>query len=452
VAAHTPLTALEASFLALERPGLPMHVAGVVLVDASTQAGGPLTVKDLRHLVTSRMSRFPRFGQRVGYSWLGLLRPEWIEVSDLDPDGHLYHHRLGRGGGTAQLARLCGQIHETLLPRDRPLWEMHLIDGLSGNRQALVVKTHHAVADGIAAIQLAEALFDRARAARKRANGGLPTLQFTHESPPSLVGMARALVGVAFTVAGGPIALMGPYNGQVGAQRAFAMATISMDVVRRLKQQLGGTVDDILLAVIAAGLARQLTRAHYPGQPQAMRAMVPVSTWVAAGDLMLGNHVTAVFIDLPTDTSDLAALVRRIATSKSNLRTSHAAAGMSVLIEAAGRLPRPLHEAVVRFAASLTTANLVLSDVPGPCDPLFVLGRPVVACYPMIPLPPAVGLSVAAVSLGGQIGVGIVADPNLVPNPQGLAADIEAAVKGFERSHLPGLSSPRIRKTQHRAA
>jgi diacylglycerol O-acyltransferase len=428
-----------------------MHVAGVVLVDASTQAGGPLTVKDLRHLVTSRMSRFPRFGQRVGYGWLGLQGPEWIEVAELDLDAHLHHHRLGAVGGRSQLSRICAQIHATPLPRDRPLWEMHLIDGLAGDRQALVVKIHHAVADGIAAIQLAQVLFDRPMPGRKRINGRLPTLRFAHESRPSLVGLAQALLGVAFTVAGGPVALSGPYNGPVGAKRAFAMATISMDLVRRLKQRLGGSLDDVLLAVIAAGLARHLTHAHYQG-PHAMRAMLPVSTRAAMGDLLLGNHVTAVFIDLPIDTTDLAALVRRIAASKSNLRSSHAAAGMSALIEAAGRFPRPLHDAVVRFAASLPTANLVLSDVPGPSDPLFLQGRQVLVCYPMIPLPPAVGLSVAAVSLGGQIGVGIVADPNLVPNPQGLATEIEAAVRAFERPDLSGRSSPPSRKTAHRRA
>jgi hypothetical protein len=125
---------------------------------------------------------------------------------------------------------------------------------------------------------------------------------------------------------------------------------------------------------------------------------------------------------------------------------------MSMLIEVAGRLPRPLHEAVVRVASSLTAFNLVVSDVPGPDEPLFLLGRRIFACYPMIPLSASAGLSVAAVSIGGQVGVGIVADPNLVPKPERLALDIEAVVRAFERSQPPQTSSARARPVHRRAA
>jgi diacylglycerol O-acyltransferase len=429
-----------------------MHVAGVVVFDASSSAGGPLTLRELRRLVGARLPRLPKFRERVREGPLGLMRPEWVEEAGLDLDAHLFHHRLGSGGTRSQLSNLCAQIHAELLPRDRPLWEMHLIDGLAAGRQALVVKTHHCMTDGIAGIQVAEALFDQAQPRRKWNNAGLPSLRFARQDGPTLLGLGQALLGLAFTVAGGPIALMGPFNGRVGGERAFAMATLPMDVIRRLKRRLGGSVDDVVLAVVAAGIARQLTHDRYPSMPHALRAMLPVSTRPSAGGSELGNHVTAVFIDLPLDYSDLPSLVRRIATSKSNLRSAHAAAGASMLIDAAGRLPRPLHEAIVRLASSLPAFNLIMSDVPGPDEPLFILGRRILACYPMIPLSPCVGLSVATVSLGGQIGVGIVADPNLVPKPQRLAADIEAAVRAFERSQLPRRSSPRVRPMQRRAA
>jgi len=204
--------------------------------------------------------------------------------------------------------------------------------------------------------------------------------------------------------------------------------------------------------VVAAGIARQLSRQRYPDMAHALRAMVPVSTRQPADGSQLGNQVSAVFIDLPLDSSDLPALVRQIAMSKSDLRSAHAAAGMSMLIDAAGLLPRPLHEAVVRLASTLPTFNLVMSDVPGPEVPLFVLGRRILAAYPMIPLSGSAGLSVAALSVAGQIGVGIVADPNLVPRPQRLAADMEAVVRDFVRSRLPHASAPRAPRVHRRAA
>jgi len=440
--AHPRLSPLEASFLALERPGLPMHVAGVVVFDPSSHPSGPVTLTELRRHVAVRLHRLPRYTQRVSFGRLGLSWPERSETTGVDLDAHLFHHRLPAPGRPSQVNELCARIHAELLPRDRPLWQMHLIDGLAaGGRQALVVKSHHSITDGIAAVQIAETLFDAAQPRRNLANGGLPSLQFGRQERRSILGVAQAAMGIIFTAGGGPIAAPGPYNGAVGAHRAFATATIPMNVIRQLKRELGGSVDDVLLALVASGMSRQLARDRYPVLPNGMRAMLPVSTWRSLGTAELRNHVTAVFVDLPLDGSDLPALVRRIAASKSNLRAEHAAAGMSMLIEAAGLLPRPLHEAIIRFAGALRSSNLVLSDVPGSDEPLFLRGRRILACYPMIPLPPSVGLSVAAVSMGGQMGIGIVADPDLLPRPQRLAAGIEAALSAYDRSQNSSATS-----------
>jgi len=439
------MTALEASFLALERPGLPMHVAGVVVIEP----GKPVTMDELRLMVATRIRRLPRFRQRARFRPLGLARPEWVRVPRVGLGRHLYHHHLPEVGRSARLNELCGRIHETLLPRDRPLWEMHLIDGLDGGGQALVVKTHHAITDGLAGIEVAEALFDRAPSSPRRLE--LPPTRFAGAGAPSPFTALQSLLGVAFTAAGGPLALQGPFNGPVGAHRAFAMATLRMDAIRRAKQEFGGSVDDVMLAVVAAGLRRYLRGVRYPDVPHALRAMLPVSTRPSAGKAHLGNHVTSVFVDLPMGTDELPELVRSIAASKSTLRSSHAAGGMAMLIEAAGMLPNPLHGAVVRFAAGLPYANLVLSDVPGPDEPLFLLGHRIVACYPMIPLPPGIGLSIATVSMGGMMGVGVTADPGLIPNPQRLATAIEHVMAMFDRSSVAPRKLRAVAHT-HRAA
>ncbi len=428
--ANQRLTAIEASFLALERPGLPMHVAGVVLLEP----GKPVTMDELRRMVASRIRRLPKFRHVAKFSLLGLTRPEWARVQRVRLDDHLYHHRLHKPGRAAQLNEVCGRIHETLLPRDRPLWEMHLIDGLEGGGQVLVVKTHHSITDGLAGIELAEVLFDRASESPRRIE--VPATRFAGTGAPSPFAALQSLLGVAFTAAGGPLSLPGPFNRPVGAHRTFATATIRMDIMRRAKQKLGGSVDDVMLAVVAAGLSRYLREVKCPGVPHALRAMVPVSTRASSRRAHLGNHVTAVFVDLPMGIDDLSVLVRRIATSKSTLRTVHAAGGMAMLIEAAGMLPNQLHGAVVRFVAGLPYANLVLSDIPGPDEALYLLGRRIAVCYPMIPLPPGIGLSIATVSLGGMMGVGVIADPALIPNPQRLATAIEHVMAAFERSSL----------------
>ena len=448
VAKPTRLTALESSFLAIERPGLPMHVAGVVVCEAAER---PVTVKDLRRLVTTRLSRLPRYRQRVRTRWSGLLRSEWVDAADLDVDAHLFHHRLRSPGGPARLNELCARIHEEPLPRDRPLWQIHLVDGLAGGRQALVVKTHHAITDGIAGIKIASVLFDHEGPAHEWAGGGPGSPHFAASTAPSLLGLAQGALGLAFTAAGGPIALPSRLNGAVGAHRAFGHTAVPMELVRNLKRRFGGSVDDVLVALVAAGLARELA-GDATARPHALRAMLPVSTRPPVDGSELGNHVSAVFVDLPLDTADLELLVRRIATSKSVLRSTHTAAGMSMLIEVAGWLPHPIHQAAVRLATSLPVANLVLSDVPGPDEALFFLGRRILACYPMIPLPAAVGLSIAAVSIGGQMGIGIVSDPRLLPKPQRLASEIDAAVRAAVRPHRASPRRKLVQPARRRAA
>lgn len=441
------LTPIEASFIRLERTGFPMHVAAVVVLDG----GHPITMPQLRQHVAKRLRPERRFHERVRTLSAGR-GAEWVSVKGMHYSAHLFHHELPSPGTRAQLNEACAQIHEEELDRDRPLWEIHLLDGLAGGRQALVIKTHHAITDGLAGIELAEVLFDPAP---DTSSPGLPAMNFVERQGSSVFTALQGLVGVGFAAASGPLVLDGPFNGPVGPHRTFGTATISMDEVRRVKRAVGGSIDDVVVATVAAGLSDYLRDVGYPVIPPALKAMLPVSTRTLVPGAHFGNHVSAVFVDLPTDTPDFAAVVRHVAASKATLRTAHAAFGSAMLVAAAGHLPQPLHTALLRAVSELPFANLVLSDVPGPDEPLYLFGRRIVACHPMMPLAPRVGLAIAAVSLGGTMGLGVTADPGLVPDPQRLATAIARALPRSSssdagRTGIAGLSPNRKRMTPHR--
>ena len=431
------VTAVEASFLELEAPETPMHVAGVSIFGG----GAPITPADLRGLLRSRLRRLPRFGQRVTTGPMGVSKGRWTRAR-VNLDDHLFHHRLRRPGRMADLNALCARIQSTPLDRARPLWEVHLIDGLEGGDQALLIKTHHALTDGLAGIEVAEVLFDPVDGAPRP---GVPETRFgTTEALPGLAA-AQTLLGLAFYAAGGPLALPGPFNGQVGPHRVFGATALPMDAVRRAKRRLGGSVDDVVVATVAAGLYRYLVDVGYPEVPHALRAMLPVSTRHSERVFQLGNHVSSIFIDLPMQTDEPAELLPAIAHAKATLRIAHAAAAGSLLVEAAGILPPALHRPVLQMVSALPFAHLVLSDVPGPDATLRLLGRPIKVCYPLMPLTANIGLSVAAISMGGSVGIGVTADPGLVPNAQRVATAIGRAFAKLEPRRA-GRAAPARRK------
>jgi len=423
MATRTPMTTLERSFLALEHEGMPMHVGAVMVLE-----GKPVTMAELRHVVRARLARLPTFRQ---LATTGLLRSEWQPVKHLDLSGHLFQHKLQSAQPDA-LFNFCAQIHAVRLSRDEPLWQMHLIDGLSDGRQALLVKTHHAITDGIGGVEVAHLLFDLTPGSSNHVSPA----RFCGEPAASARAALQGLFGLGYTAAGGPIASQGPFNGHVGPDRSYGGVSLQMSALKSIKNQLGSSVDDVVLAIVAAGLRRYLHDIGYPHVPHALRAMVPVSTRPPGQAVTVGNGVTAMFVDLPLDSDDLPGLVRRIAMKKSTLRNSHAAAGGSMLVEAAGILPNFLHSLVLGVAGSVPFANLVVSDVPGPPDPVFVLGRRMQVCYPMMPLATSVGLSIAMMSIGGVMGVGVTADPGLVPDAQRIATSIEGmAPRVAEHAH-----------------
>jgi hypothetical protein len=413
------MTALESSFLELEHPGVPMHVAGLSVLEG----GEPITLEALHRHIGARVHRIPRFRDRVAFD---LTHRRWVHEPRADVGTHLFHHRLHGPANMHTLFTVAGRIHESPIRRDGALWEVHLIDGLPAHGQAVIIKTHHAITDGLAAMEMAGVLFDPAPGEPRTLS--IPRPRLGADGGGTVLKTLKGLMGLAYTAAGGPIAAPGPFNGPVGPRRAFAGVTLPMPAVVALKQACGVSVDDVLLALVAVGLRRYLRGVAYPDMPRALRALVPVSTRAPGRGVTMGNHVTSIFLDLPLDSDDVCAVARRVSARKASLRGAHAAAGATMAIEAAALLPPPVHALALDLVASLPFAHLVLSDVPGPLEARYLLGRHIAACYPMMPLGPTLGLAIAAISMCGVMAIGVTAAPSVVPRPDRMADAIAGAL------------------------
>jgi diacylglycerol O-acyltransferase / wax synthase len=425
------LTVADGAFVTFERPGLPMHVGSLAVYDPSPRPKGPIRLVELRQHVASRLPRLPRFRQRLATSALDLGRPSWIDEPRVQLSRHVLGRRLARGAGWDDLLALVGRLHSEPLDRKRPLWRMVLVDGLPEGRQAVVTLTHHAITDGLAGLDVAEAILEPAAG-----TGSAPTLPPAGFSAPRpAVGLTdglRAALGAGHYLATGPLAFPGPFNGQVGPERALATADLPRGAVLEVKRHLGGTVDDVALATVALAVGRRLQRRAQAPVPERLRTMVPVSTRSAEQAHDPGNRVSAFFVDLPLRVEPVDC-VRQIATAKSLRRSWHEALGVQALVTGSALLP-PLVGLTSRWltVAPFSFTHLIVSDIPGPVDQLALLGAPLRAMYPLMPLAPGCGLSIALAALGPTVGVGLTADPGLVPDVGQLAEDIAPAFASLE--------------------
>jgi WS/DGAT/MGAT family acyltransferase len=416
------LGALDHAFVLVEREGLAMHVGGLAVLDPTARPGGPIRPAELRRRLRARLRDLPRLTARLHAEPLRPDRSVWLPAPDFDVGDHVEQWTLAPGSGWPELLRLAGELHGRLLPRDRPLWRMSLIDGLPGGRQALLTETHHAITDGIAGVQVTRTIFDRpAHAAPARAG---PNGFFGSDGrTDGLTHALQAAAGAARYLAGGPVAAPGPFNGAVGPRRALATADLGLADAIAIKRRLGGSVDDVVLAAMALALGTYLRRLGQPTEGRRLRTMVPVSTLAGAGGL--GNHVTATFLDLPVGLPP-APCLQEIAAAKALHRTWHEPLGVRAALDAAGLVPPALASPLTQVLCALPFAHLIVSDVPGPSEPMSLLGAPMVGTYPLMPLTASIGLSVAVVTIGGAMGVGITTDPDLVDGAD-LARSVESA-------------------------
>ena len=450
------LTALDASFFYLERPAMHMHVAAVSILDPSTRSDGRLRFDDVADVVRSRLDLVPRFRQRVERVPFDLGLPVWIDDATFDPDFHLRRAALPAPGGRRELADFVQRVLSRPLDRTKPLWELYVVEGLEDGHVAVLLKVHHAMVDGLSGMHVAAAIYDLTTdpppAAKAR-----PRVPEPEPSPRDLVRGAiddlttnpiEAIVALASNARRSPelAALglgsivsgvrslfgMGARPGSsldvpVGPNRRFAMTEAPFERFKQIKDVLGGTVNDVVLTVVAGALHRLLVERREPLISRTVRVMVPVSVR-GSGDGPLGNRVAPAFVDLPVGRMGPRRRLAHVREGTRHLKESMMALGADAIIGLVAFAPGGLLAAAARAVSRGPWFNLVVSNFPGPQQPMYLAGARVIASYPSMPLGENSALSIACTSLGGTMAFGLTADWDGMPDLDRLALALDESL------------------------
>jgi WS/DGAT/MGAT family acyltransferase len=467
------LTGLDASFLHLENGGAHMHVAGVILFD-----GEPPRYDELVAATESRLHVVPRYRQKLAFVPLGQGRPRWVDDPHLNLRYHVRRTSLPPPGNEAQLRNLAGRVFSQPLDRDKPLWEMWLVEGLEPGpdgepRFAMLSKTHHALVDGISGVDIISVLFDATpdppeppqapprwtpqpepSSAQLLGEALLERATVPGEAARSVRAVFRgprqvarkageSFVGVgAMAWAGLRPVPSSPYNVDIGPHRRFAWVRTSLDDVKAIKNALGGTVNDVVLAIVAGGLRRHLEQRG--AKPvESLRAMVPVSVRSDEERGSLGNKVAAMMAPLPVGEQDAQRRLATIAASMQGIKKSGQAVGAQVLTQLSGFAPPTLMAQGSRLVTTKRLFNVVVTNVPGPQYPLYLLGREMTDAFPMVPLARGQALGIAIMSYNGRMNFGLLGDWDAMSDLDALAADLEASLTELADAGGVSLGAPR---------
>lgn len=452
------LSGLDASFLYLETPTQPLHVCSVLELDGNTIPGG-YSFSGLREAMALRIAAIPTFREKLANSFLNLDHPVWVEDEDFDVQRHLHRIGLPAPGGRVELAEICGHLAALPLDRRHPLWEMWVIEGLSGagtrkrGRLAVMTKVHHAAVDGVTGAnlmsQLCSVLPDAPPPEPVEASaevsplrialGGLgrfaarPIKLATNVLPSTVTTVIETVRRVADgrAMASPFAAPPTPFNASITAHRNVAFAQLDFDDVKTVKNHFDVKINDVVMALVS-GVLRQFMLDRNELPEASLVAMVPVSVHDRS-DRPGRNQVSGMFSSLKTQIEDPGERLRAIAADNIVAKEHSAAIGATLLqdwSQFAG--PAVFGVAMRVYARSRLTEspvhNLVVSNVPGPQIPLYFLGAEVDAMYPLGPIFHGAGLNITVMSLNGKLNAGLISCPELLP-------DLSALADGF----IPGM-------------
>jgi WS/DGAT/MGAT family acyltransferase len=457
------LSALDVSFLYLEEPTTPMHVGGVAVFRPPAEG---FDYDELVALVEQRIALVPRYRQRIKQVPGHLAKPVWVDDAEFDVTFHVRRSALPRPGTDQQLRELVGRLMSRRLDRNRPMWEMYLVEGLSDGRIAIVTKTHHAMVDGAAAVDLAQVILDDDRTPPE-----LGSPLWMPRPEPSSVGLVADAVSAlirrptevvdtvrlglldaratASKVAGTAVGLLAaartaarpapdsPLNAVIGEQRRFGTARTDLDDYKTVRKAHGGTVNDVVLATIAGALrAWLLARGEPVAAGTVVRAMVPVS--VRSDDGTAGDRVQSYLVDLPVGEASPVMRLHQVSFAMKAHQDAGQSIGADALIRVGGFSPPTVHALAARMASTLSRRlfNLVVTNVPGPQEPRYAAGAEMLEVYPVVPLAKGQAVSIGLISYNGGVFYGLNADRDVMPDVEELSQLIEESL-----AELVGLSA-----------
>ena len=438
------LSSIDAAFLHMETPEQPMHVGGLELFELPPGYKGDF-YEDVKAVISKRMHVSPLLTRKLATMPFELAEPVWIEDDDIDLDYHVRNVTLRRPGTMAQLEQLIARLHSSLLDRSRPLWEMYVIDGLESGQMGFYFKAHHSGIDGKASVELAKVMYDTSpevrevHAPRRRRSSGqyqlgvsellqaaaanaaqqyrqlaqaLPTAVKAFSTAASVVASQRVPKGErALNLGMAPKTL---FNDSITNQRSYTTMSVPMSEIKALGKRVGGTVNTIVMAMCSIALERFLKERNLL-PPQGLIAMVPVSLR-AEGDNSMNNQVSSVRVDLATDIEDIPARFKAIHASseaaKAVVRELKPVLGMNIPISGSPWLMTGLASLLGRSHLSNrlpAVGNVLISNVPGPRETLYMAGARMVHYYPVSIPAHGNGLNITVQSYAGSLELGITA-------------------------------------------
>jgi WS/DGAT/MGAT family acyltransferase len=453
------LSGLDASFLYMETPTLHMHVAMAAVFDPSTVPGG-YSFRRIRQLINDRIPLAPVFQRRLVEVPMRLGHPVWVDDPEFDIDNHLRRAALPAPGGMRELGDFAADVISRQLHRDRPLWEMWIVEGVEDGKIALVTKMHHSTIDGVSGAELLGVLFDlepdppataptRARVLDSRIPSGLELMSQAMVAglvAPFEVGRmvlrtTRNILGVRRVRRGadakGALPLTAPrtsINVAVHARRRVAFAAASLADAKKLKNEIGTTVNDVVLAMVTGALRSYLLAGdELPEIP--LVSVVPVSVTPDVAELKGSNKVSSMFVQLPTHLEDPIERLRVIHDGTKGAKEEHKALGATMLQNWAEHATPNVFAAAARLYTGMRladrhrpVANMVVSNVPGPDFPLYLGGSQMLGMFPLGPVMDGMGLNITIMSYMGVLYWGLASDARAVPRLWDVAAAIPHAL------------------------
>lgn len=483
------LSAVDASFLHQERRASHMHVGGIVLME-----GPPPSRAEFTRHIESRLHLVPRYRQKLASPRFEMGRPFWVDDPRFNIDYHVRHTALPSPGSLEQLRGIAGRIFSQRLDRSKPLWEVWLVQGLDDGGFALVSKTHHALVDGISGVDIATVLFDLAPTPPppdEDAGTWVPEqepsqaelvaegIKAVVKTPARIAGEAARAVGdpgVALDRAREAVEGIGeivwaglnpapdvPLNAPIGPHRRIYWLRSDLADFKAIKDGLGGTVNDAFLAVVAGGLGRWLRTRGVRTEGLELRGLVPVSIRAQDEHHALGNRIAAVRGPLPVYATDPVERLRIVREAMKDVKESKQALGAEVIAGLEDFAPPTLLAQASRLNFSTRLFNLIVTNVPGPQFPLYMMGREMREIVPVAFLPDNHALAIAAMSYNGRLDLGLLGDYDAMPDLDRLAelfqesleellAAARAATPAGGARKRPGRAKPKPKPRAKRTA